>query len=51
MTREEALKELIELKDLGDEDIAHQRADQILMLLIDDEEIWDAFIAIPKWYA
>jgi hypothetical protein len=50
MTRDDALKRLREL-ELGDPEDAHIEADKILLDLIDDPEITEAFEAIGKWYA
>lgn len=51
MTREEALVTLRELAHLTDKEDAHMSADNVLLQLIDDREITEAFNAIDKWYA
>lgn len=51
VTKEEALQKLRELKDHGNEEIAHAEADGVLLELIGDQDITDAFEAIDKWYA
>jgi hypothetical protein len=51
MTKEELIKELKELKDLGDPEIAHGRADDALLNYINDAEVTDAFNSIEMWYA
>jgi hypothetical protein len=59
MTRDEALRRLGEMADSGDPEMAHSEADEILLTLISqveraffgDEQIAEAFHAIPKWYA
>ena len=35
----------------GDPESAHQDADMLLLDLIDDEEISDAYMQIHRWYA
>ena len=53
MTRTEALAELVRLKEVGDKDPeeAHSKADGVLLDLINDDEITEAFQDIDKWYA
>lgn len=51
MTKADALQQLHDLDLLDDEEIAHVRADDVLLALIDDDEITEAFKAIHKWYA
>ena len=51
--RAHVLKELRALaqdKD-GDHEANHGRADDLLLELIDDDEVTDAFKRIKKWYA
>ena len=36
---------------MGDEEIAHVKADEALLEFINDPEITEAFDAIEKWYA
>lgn len=52
MTTSEAIKRFREMKD-NDEDPegAHIEADNILLDLVGDDELREAFRAIPKWYA
>lgn len=51
MTKEEALKELVELERSNDTESAHARADEILVDLIGDKGIAVAYGNIGKWYA
>jgi hypothetical protein len=51
LSHAEALRRLIQLQDSGDPEIAHFDADKVLLLLIDDKQIREAFEAIDKWYA
>lgn len=51
ITKAEALEALRELRTESDREQAHAEADGILLMLIADKEITDAFHAIPKWYA
>ena len=48
-----ALKELKRLADKShiDAEVAHVKADEILLELINDEEIDEAYSKIIKWYA
>ena len=51
--RDEILKSLKDIKNKKTDDleIDHVEADTLLLELIDDEEITDAFWAIDKWYS
>lgn len=49
--RNEVVAALQALEDTDDPDDAHYMADAILLALIDDPEITDAFRKISKWYA
>lgn len=52
MTRDEALARLKEiLAENGDVEMAHIEADGVLLALINDAEISEAFNVIDKWYA
>jgi hypothetical protein len=59
MTHDEALGRLRALENSGDTATAHEEADEILLTLLSqveraffgDEQIAEAFRAIPKWYA
>lgn len=51
MTRDELIQALKELHGPTDEEIAHSRADRLLLEYIGDEEVTAAFDAINKWYA
>lgn len=51
MTREEALVALRALADDDDPEMSHQEADTILLDLINDEEIRDAFRNVHRWYS
>jgi hypothetical protein len=46
-----ALEELKKLAKSRDTEAAHSQADAILLALIDDTEIDDAYGEVPKWYA
>ena len=50
-TKTEALAALRALKGKSDSEYAHIDADEILLELIDDVEIREAFEALEKWYA
>ena len=53
MTKEEALEQLIELREV-DEESAHIAADMILTDLLTSlgcEEVVAEFISMPKWYS
>lgn len=52
MDKQEALRELKAIEaNQGDIERDHARADDILLELIDDEEISEAYYDIDKWYA
>ena len=51
LTKERLLKRLRVCEEDLDEEVAHIRADELLVEYIDDEEITKAFDAIGKWYA
>lgn len=51
MTKDELLKALSECDKGVDEEIAHVRADKLLLEYIDDIDITEAFDKIEKWYA
>ena len=48
--RDHVLARLRELVH-GDPESGHMEADRLLLVLIDDAEITQAFEEIPKWYA
>jgi hypothetical protein len=50
MTKEKALR-LLKALDGKDQETAHMEADEILLQIIDDREIREAYEAIEKWYA
>jgi len=50
-TREEAVEKLTLLKNDADTEEAHIRADYILLELINNEEVTNAYNKIHKWYA
>lgn len=50
MTKEEAI-ELLKGLEKDDPETAHQKADSILLELINDSTVTGAFHNIPKWYA
>lgn len=47
----ELIRKLNELMGWDDQETAHSQADHLLVEYINDEEIADAYHAIPKWYA
>lgn len=49
--RERVLVELRRLERDGDTERAHVKADALLIELIDDPEVMEAYEAIQKWYA
>lgn len=51
ITRDELLAKLRELARDGDYEVAHIKADELLVKYIDDSEIEAAYDAIGKWYA
>jgi hypothetical protein len=51
LSREDALIELRALRDGADPESAHGVADGILLAVIGDEEITEAYDNIEKWYA
>ena len=54
MTRDKALETLKALKDIGDPEVAHLDADDILCSVLIDlgyEDVVEAYGAVPKWYA
>lgn len=51
MNKEELIKKLKELQNSGDTEIAHVKADDLLIEYINDSDIADAYNALDKWYA
>lgn len=51
LTKEDLLSQLNELSELGDIEMAHAEADELLLNYIDDREIESAFDKIEKWYS
>ena len=51
MTKQELLKKLADLETLGDIEVAHADADDLLIEYISDPDIKAAYEAVPKWYA
>lgn len=51
LTRAEALSELHSLASGGDTEGCHVSADMVLLQLLGDPEIAEAFFRVPKWYA
>lgn len=49
--RAELLKDLRALHHQGDPEATHSQADDLLLAYLDDEEIYQAFMAVPRWYA
>lgn len=50
MDKEETLRELIKLNDIADYQEAHQRADEILLKYINDEDVEVLFREIVRIY-
>jgi len=51
LTKQEAIKQLKHISKNYDTECAHSFADDVLLKLIDDEEIKEAYDSVPKWYA
>lgn len=53
MEKEELIKQLEELAEMsdGDEEVAHIKADKLLLNFINDKKVTDAFESIERWYA
>jgi len=54
MTKQEKiLEELVKLQELskGDAEVAHGKADDLLLEYINDKQITEAFKKIERWYA
>lgn len=49
MTKRQAIEMLGELDSLGDPEVAHDKADGILLDLIDDDDVRLAYDAVEKW--
>jgi hypothetical protein len=51
VSKEEAIQRLRELaRPPLDEEVVHPQADDILLALINDPEIEEAYNDVPKWY-
>lgn len=51
MTIETLIKELKALADSRDTEVAHYRADELLIEFINNPEVKETFDNIKKWYA
>ena len=53
MTKQEIIEELIKLQELsiGDAEVVHSEADDLLLKYIGEEDITEAFNKIKRWYA
>lgn len=51
ISKDDLLKELRELKSLGDVEEAHVEADELVLKYINDKEIEEAYEGVPKWYS
>ena len=51
MTKEEAIAKLIKLQDSKDSEVAHQRADDVLLEFIDNLDIAVEFLKVKRWYS
>lgn len=51
MSKQELIAALKECAENGDAEMAHEVADQLLIVYINDQDIKDAFESIKKWYA
>lgn len=50
-SREKALRRLRALSECRDAEVAHAEADEILLSLVADAEVREAFEAVRRWYA
>lgn len=51
MKLDELLEELKKLENSGDPEEAHARADDLLLVYIDNKKVTEAFENVPRWYA
>jgi hypothetical protein len=51
ITKEELIKKLKELAEDDDYEMTHVKADNLLLLYLNDEEIREAYESVGKWYA
>lgn len=51
ITRDETIARLKELSELGDVEVAHCEADELLVNYINDSKITKAFEEVSKWYS
>ena len=51
ISREELIKELRELSELEDVELAHAEADELILSYVNDPVIEQAYEEVPKWYA
>lgn len=51
MSKEELIVALKECAENGDTEIAHEVADKLLIIYINDQDIKEAFESIKKWYS
>lgn len=51
MNPQEAIEQLKAIATMGDQEEMHIRADAVLLELINNREIADAYAAIGKWYS
>lgn len=50
ISRSDLITELKELSTMKDSEIAHARADELIMNYVNDPEIEKIFEEVPKWY-
>ena len=50
ISRSDLITELKELSTMKDSEIAHARADELIMYYVNDPEIEKIFEEVPKWY-
>lgn len=51
MSKEELIVALKECAENSDTEIAHEVADKLLIIYINDQDIKEAFESIKKWYS
>lgn len=51
ISRQELIRNLEELAQLKDIELAHEEADELLLSYVNDPDIESAYEEVPKWYA
>jgi hypothetical protein len=49
--KQKAIEMLTQLHGVRDVEVAHSAADEILLSVIGDDEIREAYEKVPRWYA